>query len=167
MGRGTEIVAEFLVAPFVEGNPGPHVTAAIDAFAERGLDVDLGPFASSVSGELDVMADAIAHMLRTAMESGATSVQLRVAATVEDIPIPSIRDAVDDILRMAEREIGASAADWNRAEKQRAVRMLDERGAFLLRGAVDEIAQEMGVSRITIYNYLNALENNALEKNGE
>jgi len=36
--------------------------------------------------------------------------------------------------------------------------MFDERGAFLLRGAVDDIAEIMGVSRITIYNYLNALE---------
>ena len=84
--------------------------------------------------------------------------QLRVAATPEEIPVPTIRDALDDILRMAEREIGTAAADWNRAEKQRVVRMLDERGAFLLRGAVDDIAEIMGVSRITIYNYLNALE---------
>jgi uncharacterized protein YqgV (UPF0045/DUF77 family) len=158
MARGTEIAAEFLVAPFVEGTPGPHVTAAVDAFHEHGLDVDLGPFASSVSGDLDTMAHAIADMVRAAMSSGATSVQLRVASTPEDIPIPSIRDAVDDILRMAEREIGAPAAAWDRAQKQQAVRMLDERGAFLLRGAVDEIAQVMGVSRITIYNYLNAIE---------
>lgn len=159
MARGTEIAAEFLVAPFVEGAPGPHVTAAVDAFDRRGLVVDLGPFASSVVGDLDAMADAIADMVRAAMAGGATSIQLRVAATPQDIPIPSIRDALDDILRMAEREIGAPANEWERAEKQRVVRMLDERGAFLLRGAVDDIAQIMGVSRITIYNYLNALEN--------
>ena len=158
MARGTEIAAEFLVAPFVEGEPGPHVTAAVDAFDRRGLVVDLGPFASSVVGDLDAMADAIADMVRAAMAGGATSIQLRVAATPQDIPIPSIRDALDDILRMAEREIGAPANEWERAEKQRVVRMLDERGAFLLRGAVDDIAQIMGVSRITIYNYLNALE---------
>jgi predicted transcriptional regulator YheO len=36
--------------------------------------------------------------------------------------------------------------------------MLDERGAFLLRGAVDDMARIMGVSRITIYNYLNAID---------
>ncbi len=30
-------------------------------------------------------------------------------------------------------------------------------GAFLLRGAVDDIAKIMGVSRITIYNYINTL----------
>jgi predicted transcriptional regulator YheO len=158
MARGTEIAAEFLVAPFVEGEPGPHVIAAVAAFDGRGLDVDLGPFASSVTGDLDSMADAIAEMVRAAMTQGATSIQLRVASTPEEIPIPSIRDALDDILRMAEREIGAPASEWDREQKQRVVRMLDERGAFLLRGAVDDIAQIMGVSRITIYNYLNALE---------
>lgn len=163
MARGTEIAAEFLVAPFVEGSPGPHVTAAVDAFDEHGLEVDLGPFASSVIGDVDAMAGAIADMIRAAMTNGATSIQLRVAATPEEIPIPSIRDAVDDILRMAEREIGALAPDWDRAQKQMAVRMLDQRGAFLLRGAVDEIAQVMGVSRITIYNYLNALERDPTE----
>ena len=36
------------------------------------------------------------------------------------------------------------------------VRMLNERGAFLFCGAVEEVADLMGVSRITIYNYLNA-----------
>lgn len=159
MARGTEIAAEFLVAPFVEGEPGPHVTAAVAAFDGQGLDVELGPFASSVTGDLDSMAEAIAEMVRAAMTQGASSIQLRVASTAEEIPIPSIRDALDDILRMAEREIGAPAAEWDRAQKQRVVRMLDERGAFLLRGAVDDIAQIMGVSRITIYNYLNALEN--------
>jgi predicted transcriptional regulator YheO len=34
--------------------------------------------------------------------------------------------------------------------------MLDERGAFELRRSVEDVADTFGVSRITIYNYLNA-----------
>ena len=30
-----------------------------------------------------------------------------------------------------------------------------ERGAFILRRAVEDVADAMGVSRITVYNYLN------------
>ena len=37
------------------------------------------------------------------------------------------------------------------------VRMLDEQGAFQLRKSIEYIADVMGVSRITIYNYLNAI----------
>lgn len=153
-----EIAAEFLIEPFVEGSPGLHVTTAIEAFTRHGLCPELGPFASSATGDIDAMADAIADMIRAAMRNGATSIRLQVAASAAEIPVPSLHNALDDILRMAEREIGSPASDWSRAEKQRVVRMLDERGAFLLRGAVDSIADIMGVSRITIYNYLNAIE---------
>lgn len=156
-----DIAAEFLVEPFFEGAPGPHVAAAVEAFRGHDLSVDLGPFASSASGDLDAMAGAIADMIRAAMRNGASSVQLRVAENVEEIPVPSLHDALDDIVRMAEREIGTAPSQWDRAEKQRVVRMLHDRGAFLLRGAVDDIAEIMGVSRITIYNYLNALEHDA------
>jgi hypothetical protein len=38
-----------------------------------------------------------------------------------------------------------------------AIRLLDEQGAFILRRAVEDVADAMKVSRITVYNYLNAL----------
>ena len=41
-------------------------------------------------------------------------------------------------------------------DKQRAVRLLDERGAFTLRKAVEDVADALGVSRFTVYNYLNS-----------
>ncbi len=35
---------EFTVEPFVEGRPGPHVAAAIDAARASGADVDVGHY---------------------------------------------------------------------------------------------------------------------------
>lgn len=55
-----------------------------------------------------------------------------------------------------EADLGAPLADLDRVGKQRAVSMLDEGGAFAVRNAVDEVADAMGVSRVTVYNYLNA-----------
>jgi hypothetical protein len=60
-------------------------------------------------------------------------------------------------VRSVEREMGASLSDLDRAGKQAVVRILDERGAFAVRRAIEDIADAMGVSRITIYNYLNAI----------
>jgi predicted transcriptional regulator YheO len=42
----------------------------------------------------------------------------------------------------------------SRREKQQLVRFLDERGAFALRKAVERVADFLGVSRFTVYNYL-------------
>lgn len=68
-----------------------------------------------------------------------------------------LHGALDRLVGVVEREAGHSLQEMNRSQKQAAVRRLDELGAFLLRGAVEDIAQMMGVSRVTLYSYLNAI----------
>ena len=68
-----------------------------------------------------------------------------------------LHGALDRLIHSVEREVGTRLADMSRAEKQTTVRLLDEHGAFLLRGAVDDVASWMGVSRVTLYSYLNAI----------
>ena len=68
-----------------------------------------------------------------------------------------LHGALDRLMQSVEREIGVELADMTREQKQIAVRRLDEKGAFLLRGAVEDIAQLLEVSRVTLYSYLNAI----------
>ncbi len=72
--------------------------------------------------------------------------------------LPPLQGALDRLIVQVERELGAPLVDLSREDKQRAVRLLDERGAFLLRRSVEDVADALGVSRITVYNYLNALQ---------
>lgn len=156
----TNLAIEFLVEPFVEGTPGPHVDAAVAAFANASIDVDMGPFSTSANAPIEDVANAVAEMIRSSMRQGATSIRIQVGAAPSDLDgIGSLQTALVDMVRATERDIGTSASEWDRSQKQAAVRTLHERGAFLLRGSVDDIAEIMGVSRITIYNYLNAIEN--------
>ena len=78
----------------------------------------------------------------------------RVVAAVR---MPPLHGALDRLIDVVETELGGRLPDLGREDKQRAVRMLDERGAFTLRRAVEQVADAMGVSRITVYNYLNAI----------
>lgn len=76
---------------------------------------------------------------------------------VGGVRILSLHDALDRMVSQVEAELGGRLAELGRVQKQVAVRLLDERGAFLLRKSIDEVADLMGVSRITIYNYLNSI----------
>ena len=76
---------------------------------------------------------------------------------VAGLRLPALHGAMERLIESVERELGAKLALLSRAEKQRAIRLLDERGAFILRRAVEDVADAMGVSRITVYNYLNSL----------
>lgn len=73
------------------------------------------------------------------------------------VRLPALHGALDRLIETVEREIGCRVLEMNREQKQLAIRLLDERGAFILRRAVEDVADAMGVSRITVYNYLNAI----------
>lgn len=73
------------------------------------------------------------------------------------VRVGALHGALDRLIESVERELGGRLADLSREQKQRAIRLLDERGAFVLRRAVEDLADAMGVSRITVYNYLNAI----------
>ena len=78
--------------------------------------------------------------------------------TVAYVRLNELHGALERAVASVEREIGGRLADMDRAQKQAAVRRLDEHGAFLLRGAVEDVAGWMGVSKVTLYTYLNAIE---------
>ncbi len=73
------------------------------------------------------------------------------------VRLPPLHGALDRLIDAVETELGGRLSELGREDKQRAVRLLDERGAFILRRAVEDVADAMGVSRITVYNYLNAI----------
>ena len=76
---------------------------------------------------------------------------------VAAVRMPPLHGALDRLIDTVEAELGGPLPTLSREDKQRAVRLLDERGAFILRRAVEDVADAMGVSRITVYNYLNAI----------
>lgn len=77
--------------------------------------------------------------------------------TVAVVRLPPLHGVLDRLIDSVERELGGPLSRLSRNDKQKAIRLLDELGAFTLRRAVEDVADAMGVSRITVYNYLNAI----------
>ena len=65
-----------------------------------------------------------------------------------------INEVVDNVVEGVLQELGKPVPVMTKEEKVRAVEMLDDRGIFLVKGAVDVAAQALAVSKFTIYNYL-------------
>ncbi|MFI6858670.1 helix-turn-helix domain-containing protein [Streptomyces sp. NPDC050421] len=71
------------------------------------------------------------------------------------VRLPQLSDSLDHILAAMERRYGKPLAELDRRTKQEAVRTLEARGAFSVRHGVETVAGALGVSRFTVYNYLN------------
>jgi uncharacterized protein YqgV (UPF0045/DUF77 family) len=148
---------EFLVEPFVEGRPGPHVRAAVDAVREADLEPTLGAFSTHATGDVAAISRAVASLIERSIAAGAERIQIHVSTVDRSNAREDLTGALARLVDSVETELGAPLSRLDRMGKQAAVRLLEERGAFLLRGAVEDVAETMGVSRITIYNYLSAI----------
>jgi DNA-binding CsgD family transcriptional regulator len=74
--------------------------------------------------------------------------------TGDDAATEHLGNTVSRLLDLAESECGVRAPEMSRTQKQHIVKELDERGAFLIKKSVEQVAERLGVSRFTIYNYL-------------
>ncbi|NSC24538.1 transcriptional regulator [Streptomyces albus subsp. chlorinus] len=71
------------------------------------------------------------------------------------VRLPHLSDSLDHLLAELERRHGVPLAELDRKTKQSVVRILENRGAFSVRHGVETVAGALGVSRFTVYNYLN------------
>ncbi|MEV0603148.1 helix-turn-helix domain-containing protein [Streptomyces sp. NPDC050315] len=71
------------------------------------------------------------------------------------VRLPHLSDSLDHLLADLERRHGRPLAELDRRTKQSVVRILETRGAFSVRHGVETVAGALGVSRFTVYNYLN------------
>jgi len=151
-----QLRAEFTTEPFQgEGEPPDHATVPVRVLQQAGLEVDFGPLGTGVSGEKDALLDALRDAVDTAFDQGATrvTVQLRLPEVAARPASPEA--GLDRLLADAAAELGGPLDTLPRADKQRAVRMLEERGAFEYRRSAETVAEALGVTRFTVYNYLN------------
>jgi len=147
--------AEFTTEPFHgEGEPPAHATAALDAARAAGLDCEFGPLGTSVRGEKAALLAALSGVVDAALEHGADRVTLQVRLEGQAPALPPAT-GLDALLAQVAAELGGDLRTLRRAEKQRAVRLLEERGAFDFRKSPEIVAEALGVTRFTVYNYLN------------
>jgi len=165
---------EVSVGPFgtrVQGNK-DEIVSAVAAALDAGLSEGASHVTVTVTNAAAIEESAFAHpflnALRPLLEAVGADPILPELLSRTDVPIEwegeviggiRLRSLEGAVSRMADQiagELGGELSTLSREEKQQVVRMLNERGAFLIRGAVEEVAELMGVSRITIYNYLNA-----------
>ncbi|MDQ0948676.1 hypothetical protein QFZ24_002599 [Streptomyces phaeochromogenes] len=110
------------------------------------------PFVTAVKPLVDAMGG---EMLPPGQAGPDDVVLSWEGADVVAVRLPQLADSLDRILAALERKRGKPLAELDRKAKQEVVRILEARGAFSVRHGVETVAGALGVSRFTVYNYLN------------
>ncbi|MET9595012.1 helix-turn-helix domain-containing protein [Streptomyces sp. NPDC006516] len=110
------------------------------------------PLVAAVKPLVDAMG---AEMLSPAQAAADDVVLAWEGADIIAVRLPQLSESLDHILAAMERRHGMPLSDLDRKTKQGVVRSLEARGAFAVRHGVETVAGALGVSRFTVYNYLN------------
>ncbi len=66
----------------------------------------------------------------------------------------NIDDLLDELIHDAVSTTGKEVSQLTKEEKVEVVKYLDEKGAFLIKKSAERVADFLGITRFTIYNYL-------------
>ena len=140
--------------------------AALRPDDSAALQAALQPLLDRVGGRL-VTGQASPHDVAIQW-SGATVFHVRLpsAGDGSDPDSTDLSGGLARLIASVEDELGGALATLPRAEKQHAVRLLEERGAFEMRRSAETVAEALGLTRFTVYNYLNRVRDDAAEPAG-
>ena len=66
----------------------------------------------------------------------------------------NVNDLLDDLINQSDRLVGKPVALMTKEDKVRAIRFLNDHGALLITKSGDKIAKFFGISKYTLYSYL-------------
>ena len=82
-----------------------------------------------------------------------------LTSTGEEIPaeperITNVSDLLDELIQQSVALVGKPAAVMNKEDKVKAIQFLSQNGAFLITKSGDKVAKYFGISKYTLYSYI-------------
>ncbi|MGW8959119.1 helix-turn-helix transcriptional regulator [Paenibacillus sp. NPDC055715] len=114
-----------------------------------------------INYDMDLMLQ-MKKMLDNLMPVGHTEQQSSDELKEQEESIQNIEDITDQLIQQIITNIPHPF--MKRREKIELIRFMDEKGIFLLKGAVDKVADKLGISRVTVYSYLDEVRKTTNER---
>ena len=70
----------------------------------------------------------------------------------------NVADLLDDLIEQSIATVGKPAALMTKEDKIAAVRLLNDSGAFLITKSGDKVCKALGISKYTLYNYIDTVK---------
>lgn len=94
----------------------------------------------------------------TALSLASKTISDMVASTDQDEIVeeitPNVSDLLDQLIWQATEQIGKPVSLMTKEDKIKAIQFLNEKGALLITKSGDKIAEYFGISKFTLYSYI-------------
>lgn len=74
----------------------------------------------------------------------------------EPVEISHVSRVVDELIEQSMQ--GQSAEEMSREDKINVVHIMEQKGLFLVKGAIEKVSAKLGIAKVTVYSYLDELK---------
>ena len=110
-----------------------------------------------INNDITEMQQAISA-ISNAINMGEMKRQEDIHNSKDAVFVGRIDDLLQSLMKDSINQIGVPVAQMTKKQKIAGIRILRDQGVFKVQKATDLVAQYYGVSKYTIYNYLNEIE---------
>jgi predicted transcriptional regulator YheO len=156
-GCGSNLGLEVLSGRLDEGDRFNYVTTTPDGKILRSSSIYLKNAAGKVIGSICINLD-ITESLRF---EGFLRKYNHFETGQDEFFAQDINSLLEFLIRQARRLIGKTSGEMNKEERQAFLSHLDSKGAFQIAKSSARICRELGISKFTLYNDLDAIRSQA------
>ena len=109
-----------------------------------------------VTAILSINYDISALLMVDSAISGLISTPGSNREDQERITIVNVNDLLEDLIEQSVALVGKPVALMNKDDKVRAIQFLSQHGAFLITKSGDKVAKYFGISKYTLYSYIDS-----------
>lgn len=155
-GPGTNLGLELLRGSTEDGNKTNYVTQTKDGHLLRSTSLYMRNKDDKVIGSLCINYD-ITEL--TMAEQALRSITMSGLQTgVRESFVTNVNDLLDALIQEAQESIAKPVANMTKDDKMKLIALLDEKGAFLIKKSSEKICLYLGISKYTLYSYLDEVK---------
>ena len=87
-----------------------------------------------------------------------TSVEPKQTNAQPEQIVSNVNDLLDNLIRQSVELVGKPVALMNKEDKIKAISFLNDAGAFLITKSGDKVSEHFGISKFTLYSYINEVK---------
>ena len=158
-GKGGDGASAVVLEQMASNDPEPkdhlcYLTKTPDGKILKSSTVYIRNGKGKVSGILAINYD-ISRLLM--VESAVQElISTKEPAQTEPEKIVNVNDLLEELIQQSVALVGKPVALMNKDDKVRAIQFLNQNGAFLVTKSGDKIAKYFGISKYTLYSYIDA-----------
>ena len=155
---GTNLGLEILRGTIEAGDRYNYFTKTKDGKLLRSsstyLKNDDGTVVGSICINLDISNYIMMENMLSEITNSSSSSSQKEQPEVTEVFAKNVNEILDYLLVEAQEIVKKRPEDMTRADKIKIIEFLDSKGAFLITKAGDRICEYLGISKFTLYNYL-------------